>query len=617
MWEEITQDSFVLQAVRGYKLDFHERPTQAKEPPGVVPDNKIDITVDKLLRSGAIGSCTYEEDKFLSSFFLVQKPDSSHRFILNLKNLNFFIKKEHFKLEDLRTALNLLDKKDYMCRLDLKDAYLLIPISKEDRKYLRFRYRDQMFQFNSLPFGLSSAPFVFTKVAKPIANWLRNKGIRVTVYLGDFLILGASEEECAEGVRLAIYLLEALGFIINWKKSDLNPRRVCRFLGMIINSEEMTIELPSEKRIKIRNMLDKLLRKQEIKIQTLEECIGTLVAACPAIAYGWLYYKELEKLKTSALIINNYDQNRFAMLSSGAVEDLNWWRSHIMKDKNIIRSNNFDLEIFSDASGTGWRATCGEKKAKGLWNLTERRDQINLLELKAAFLALKSFASGSRHKQILLRIDNVTALAYINKMGGTKFNSLNKIAKQIWEWCIPRNLWLFAEYVASKENPADEGSRLSNLDTEWELAGYAFRRITAGLGVPILDLFASRINFKCKKYCSWERDADAIAINAFTISWRDDFWYAFPPFSLINRILKKIKEEGSTGILVVPLWTAQPWFPVFKQLLISDLITLSASYDLLLSPCRSIVHPLAECLTLVCGVVSGKRSRKRGWKNRQ
>lgn len=113
------------------------------------------------------------------------------------------------------------------------------------------------------------------------------------------------------------------------------------------------------------------------------------------------------------------------------------------------------------------------------------------------------------------------------------------------------------------------------MDTEWELALYAFNEIVKRFGKPTIDLFASRINSKCSKYCSWERDPEAFAINALTINWKNDYWYAFRLFTLITRIFKKIRDEESKGILVVLFWTVQPWYvilPEFSRLLISNLI---------------------------------------------
>ena len=272
------------------------------------------------------------------------------------------------------------------------------------------------------------------------------------------------------------------------------------------------------------------------------------------------------------------------------------------------------MEIFFDASISGWGATCGTKKAKGFWNSKEREIHIHFLEIKAAFLGLKYFASSIFDKQILLRIDKVSALADLNKMGGIKHRDLNRITKQMWEWCKTREIWIFAEYVASKENLADEGSRVSNVDTEWELADYALQKIVKRFGNPTMDLFATRINTKCDKYCSWDRDPEAYAINGLTINWKTEFWYAFPPFCLISKVLKKVRDEGSTGILVFPHWTSQPCFPEFHRLLVSGTIEFGPSSHLLLSPCRKISHPLAPSLILVSGIVSGRRSKNRTWR---
>lgn len=76
--------------------------------------------------------CKYCKDQFLSSYFLVPKPDGgSNRFIFNLKKLNKFINPPHFKLEDIRSVLSLISPGDFMGCLDLKDAYFVVPIYKE------------------------------------------------------------------------------------------------------------------------------------------------------------------------------------------------------------------------------------------------------------------------------------------------------------------------------------------------------------------------------------------------------------------------------------------------------------------------------------------------------
>lgn len=604
----------MLETLTGYKLRFTSDPVQpckrAAYETSTHNKRQLKIAIDKLLDSEAIEESVASEGQFLSPIFLVPKPDGSYRFILNLKDLNVFIHKDHFKMEDLRTALNILKEGDFMCRLDLKEAYLMIPIAFEYRKFLRFRFNDKVYQFSALPFGLSPAPCVFTKLIKPILSWLRKRGVKIVAYIDDFLIFGNSKIECQEALQLTINLLQRLGLVINWEKSQLIPSKICKFLGVIINSDRMYLELPRDKKRKILKLVNKTLKDKKIKIESLAEVVGVLVSACQAVAYGWLFYKNLEKVKTRALFLHN-NMKKITYLSNPAVRELEWWRDNISLAENKIRDCHFDLELFSDASTTGWGAVCGSQEAKGFWNSSEKEYHINYLEILAAFLALKCFAKDLTSSQILLRVDNLTALAYINKMGGTRHQNLHNIAKALWSWCMERDIWVFAEYVASKENPADEGSRLDNIDTEWELAPYAFKLICNNFGPPNIDLFASRANKKCNTFCSWDRDPDAYLINAMTLNWSNFFWYAFPPFALIAKVLKKVNEEGSRGIIIVPYWTSQPWFPVFKEITISKIIFLQPSESLLLSPCRRLKHPLSDQLTLVSAVLQGRPIKRR------
>lgn len=126
---------------------------------------------------------------------------------------------------------------------------------------------------------------------------------------------------------------------------------------MIIDSVNMILELPMDKRLKILKLIEKSLNLQKIKIEKLAELIGVLVAACPAVAYGWLYYKELEGLKIRALRDNGYDMKKYITMPQKAIVELHWWENNILTSVNKTRSSIYDLEISSDASLTGWGAT--------------------------------------------------------------------------------------------------------------------------------------------------------------------------------------------------------------------------------------------------------------------
>ena len=559
------------------------------------------------MNKGVIVHCKEKTGQYLSPYFLVSKPNGEYRFILNLKGLNKFIKTDHFKMHDLRTVLKLILQDDFMASIDLQDAYFLVSVDKSCRKYLRFKFQNNIYEFTVLPFGLCTSPYVFTKILKPVMSQLRMQGLMSVDYLDDILLIGKNYEECFNNVKLTRSLLESLGFVLNEKKCKLSPSKQCRFLGFEINSHECIVFIPEEKKIKILNLIKKMISKSDSKVREVAQLIGNLVAACPGVRYGWAHIKTLEREKELALIFNRMDYERKMLISTRVKTELNWWVENLPEAFSSFKNTSIDKVIFTDASTSGWGAVLENKEIHGFWTEKEKREHINLLELKAIWLALLSFETEIKNCHILLRVDNTTAISYINKMGGIKYQKFNRIAAQIWHWAEKNNIWLHAEHIPSKQNLiADRLSRLKNVDTEWELNEYAFREITNVFGFPEIDLFATNVNSKCKKFCSWITEPDAWAIDAFSISWSEFYFYAFPPFSMILRTLNKIVQDKARGILIVPDWKAQAWYPLFKKLLEKEPLKFKPSQQLLLSPCRSVIHPRAQNLTLLSSIVSGK-----------
>lgn len=237
--------------VSGFKIPFSRKVEQDFPPsePNWSGQEKFVIKqqIDELLEKGAITETDATVGQFLSCIFLVKKPDGAYRLILNLKRLNEFIDTEHFKLEDSKVVKKLLSLNCFMISIDLKDAYYLISVAESDRKYLRFQFRGKIYEFTCLPFGLNVAPYVFTKIMKPVISYLRLLKILLVIYLDDLLIMGPSFESCSKSADIALALLQNLGFIINFNKSQLTPSKRCKFLGLIYDSQEMVVELPTDK----------------------------------------------------------------------------------------------------------------------------------------------------------------------------------------------------------------------------------------------------------------------------------------------------------------------------------------------------------------------------------
>lgn len=126
--------------------------------------------------------------------------------------------------------------------------------------------------------------------------------------------------------------------------------------------------------------------------------------------------------------------------------------------------------------------------------------------------------------------------------------------------------------------------------------------------MPVIDLFASRINFKFKIFYSRFPDPGSEAVDTFTVVW-DKFSSAFLPFALISAVLRKIIRDKTLCILVVPLWPSQTWYPIFSSLLIEEPMYFDPDPNLLISPCRTERHPLFKSLSLVAGKYFGGLTR--------
>jgi len=112
------------------------------------------------------------------------------RLVINLKRLNEWVKPQHFKMEGIGSRGN-----DWLVKVDLKDAYFTVPIHVDHQPMLRFQVGLEHCQFACLPFSLSCAPWVFTKVMKPVAIFLRSMGVRMVIYIDDILLMAESAEQ--------------------------------------------------------------------------------------------------------------------------------------------------------------------------------------------------------------------------------------------------------------------------------------------------------------------------------------------------------------------------------------------------------------------------------------
>ena len=612
-WETLTSNSEILNYIQGVSIipDFTNLPKD-KNQIKFSKEESFDLLseIDKFIEKQIIQKVNPDPSQIISNVFLRFKSDDSFRVILNLSNLNDKLGKVHFKMDSLKTVLNIVKKNVWFGKIDLKDAYYSIPIAETSRKFFRFYFNQDLYEYQCLAQGFVDAPRIFTKVMKVPLSFLRSKGFINVGYLDDIFIQGDSFEECQTNIFTTIQLLDELGFTIHLTKSVVIPNQIMSFLGFSLNSINMTIQPTQKKSEDIISSCSQILNKKDTTIRDLSIIVGKLIAVEPGNKVAPVFYKRIENYKNKMLKLHKGRYDSYIKLSNEVIEDLQWWLININSFPKPIIDPPYSVDIFTDACKTGWGVEFYESSTGGIWDEAEMDLHINEQELKAIQLSLLSFCNDKENEHIHVFSDNTTAVACINRKGSSK-EHLNSLTRQIWLWAIKNNNFLTASHIPGVNNViADAESRkLTQGETEWKLNPTIFKKINDKLGPFEVDLFASRLNYQMIPFFSWNPDPLAKFINAFHINWQHIYGYCFPPFPVIGKVLQKVESEQATICLICPAWQSQVFFPKMLGLLIDFPILIPNRKNNLTHPSDTQKqHPLCLKLNLMACLISGKQS---------
>ena len=371
-------------------MEFLANPVQRNTPPPIPcsldHQTIIDQEVRELLSKEAVHFVqpdSLQEPGFIHSLFVIPKKGGRHRPVINLKPLNCFIPYKHFKMESIPMLKDLLKKGDYMVKIDLEDAYLTVPIWQNHQKCLRFLWRDSLLEFARLPFGLASAPRVFTKLLKPVLPTecclLRQGGIRLIVYLDDILLMAPSVEQVLQHAASTLNLLEGLGFTVNYLKSVLVPCQLMEFLGSLVNSLNLSLSLPRDKIRIIQSKCQDLLNTPVTTVRELSKFLGLLSSSIQTVFPAPLHYRYLQQAKISVpRFCKSYEAAVHLDLES--LQEVQWWKDNLVAwNGKALFQQSTDLVIETDTSRQGWGAYCQGMSTGGRWLPEETSYHINCL----------------------------------------------------------------------------------------------------------------------------------------------------------------------------------------------------------------------------------------------
>lgn len=406
----------------------------------------------------------------VSALGAIPKPDGGIRLIHDGSMppghaMNDYASLDDCQYQSLQDALDLVKAGFFMAKVDLKSAYRSVKThpSNHDATGLQWTFEGESqptFMVDTrLPFGSRKAPAIFNRLTQSVRRMMARKGYQVVVYLDDFFLVGVTKEQCKQALNVLLVLLRKLGFQISYNKV-VCPTTCLTFLGISVNTEKMTVFLPSDKLGDLQETLQKFSKRKRATRKQLQSLAGKLNWACQVIKGGRIFLRR---------IIDSMAQLKHAshkvLLSQDFKLDLNWWIRFLaifnglmpIRDKKPIV--DVEVDACNKAAGMYFR---------GDWRYSPFRFDypsactwhINHKELLSVLLAAQRWGHLWANSRVIIHTDSMVAKAILNK-GTTRNSAIMRVLRELFWLSVTHNFDLTAIHIPGKLNDrADAISRL-------------------------------------------------------------------------------------------------------------------------------------------------------------
>jgi hypothetical protein len=607
-WKTVQASPYIERILEeGARLPFNTPPQPSYRSNAQLDAQEQLFVRDELNRLqglGAVSKVTRAQLVCVNPIFVVPKTSegtlSGYRLIIDMRKPNEALHPEKFRYDTLRTLAPMLRQGQSMVSVDLADAYFHVRMYEPHRKYMGFSFTDPVsgeqsyYWYNVLPFGMSASPAIFTSLTRPISRYIADVlGVPNCFYVDDIMLLFNSHAEAVEKSQQVIDLLTSLGWFLSLKKSSLEPEQRKRFLGMIVSTTGTPCYIaPLDRVRKLRSILRRVIKdaaaNKRIHPKTLQRAAGQMVSMTEAILPAKTMLRRLYADMNAAQKVS---AGAHVLLSPGAVEDLTWW-SGAMDGWNgrPVSAPPPVAEISTDASHIGcgvnfrWINTppgIAQAEVPPIamynWAPDVASQSSNYRELMGIYYALSSYAPLITGKSLLLKSDNVTSVAQVNKFGSCH-PKLAELARAIHSLAQKHNIALQAIHVpgVTLETSATSPDALSREREEgnWQMDPAQFRALDAHFGSSdarwtrhTVDCFASFANTQIPDlFYTRFPDPSHMPVDFFRQSLAEENNYINPPWALLNRVVEHIVDHKATATVVAPYWPRQAWFQRLKAL---------------------------------------------------
>ena len=302
----------------GVGIAFQQRPQLTHQSISFRTRNSrqnLQQAVDALLIKGAIERVTNVRSLgFYSLLFLVPKKTGDLRPVIDLSTLNHHMVVPHFKMEMQGSVWSAIRSQEWAVSIDI-------------RKYLRFVVNKKVYQFTCLPFGLATSPREFTKLLRPVVSLLRQQGVKLHVYLDDWLIRADTPEEAQLYAQTTIKVLQFLGWIINFEKSDLTPSQDFQFIGMQFNTRRFTAASLPKMQVKVQSVHQHWMANPNITARDLHRLLGMLVFMASLVRRGRLRLRPVQWWAATAWCQRTGNWSDRIQVPQWVLSEVAWWSS--------------------------------------------------------------------------------------------------------------------------------------------------------------------------------------------------------------------------------------------------------------------------------------------------
>ncbi len=323
------------------------------------------------------------------------------------------------KYQSVKDALDLILPGSYICKIDLKSAYRSVGIKPSQYHMSGVKWKfsgdnDVTYLVDTrLMMGASKAPSIFHRLTQAVKRCMEKRGYHLVVYLDDFLLIANDYDTCLQGQHTLIALLRDLGFSIAWNKVE-GPTKKLVFLGVEIDTENMTIGLPENKVADLLLVLKAFQLKKRASCKQLQSLAGKLNWACNVIKCGRGYIRNIINTIAPLRLANHK-----ARITKVVQDDIQWWITVLgfFPGKSIFYKPHVNVVQF-DACNKGAGYTYLDDWGYLDWkcDIPQVADyHINCKETIASIFACRRWAHLWRDSKVLFVTDNVTAKSCISK----------------------------------------------------------------------------------------------------------------------------------------------------------------------------------------------------------